>query len=49
MFFDLFLVDDVKDSVTVCFQIIREEAAVTAPPYGFSTHHRYAPITCHFK
>ena len=49
MFFDLFLVEDVKDGVALCFQIVGEQAAVTAPPHGFSTHHRDTPITREFK
>ena len=49
MFFDLFLVEDMKNGVAGRFQIIREQAAMAAPPHGFSTHHSYAPITREFK
>jgi hypothetical protein len=49
MIFDLLLVDDVKDGVSLGFQIVSEETAVTAPPNRLSTHHRHAPITREFK
>ncbi len=49
MFFDLFRIEDVKDGVSLCCQIVREEASMAAPPHCFSTHHRHAVIAREFK
>ena len=49
MFFDLFLVDDVKDSVTFGFQVVGDQAAMTTPPHRFRTHHRRTLTRCDLK
>ena len=44
MFFGFVLIEDVDDGVTFGFQIIRDQAAMTAPPNRLRTHHRRASI-----
>jgi hypothetical protein len=49
VFFGFVLVDDVKNRVTFGFQVVRDQAAMTAPPNRFRTHHRRTLTGCDFK